>query len=96
MGKMPEAQNFLIPPRNIIFKPNLDLPYCIYSAIKQGFPLSIMTINSYIGHMEFDNKRVLSFLNNPRDLDLSCKMDLYFCNCFGRKIILSYSRRNMV
>ena len=29
--------------------------------------------------------RVLSFLNNPKDLDPSYKMDLDFWDCFGRK-----------
>ena len=38
----------------------------------------------------------LPFLNNPKDLDLSYKMDLDLWGCFGRKIIPSYNRRNMV
>ena len=29
--------------------------------------------------------RVLPFLNNPKDLDPSCKTDLDFWDCFGRK-----------
>ena len=29
--------------------------------------------------------QVLSFLNNPKDLDPSYKMDLDFWDCFGRK-----------
>ena len=32
----------------------------------------------------------LPFLNNPKDLDPSYKMDLDIWGCFGRKIILSY------
>ena len=31
--------------------------------------------------------RILPFLNNPKDLDLSYKTDLDFWHCFGRKII---------
>ena len=37
----------------------------------------------------------LPFLNNPKDLDLSYKMDLDLWDCFGRKT-LSYNRRNTV
>ena len=40
--------------------------------------------------------QVLPFLNNPKDLDPSYKMDLDFWDCFGRKKTLSYKRRNMV
>ena len=29
--------------------------------------------------------QVLPFLKNPKDLDLSYKIDLYFWDCFGRK-----------
>ena len=29
--------------------------------------------------------RVLPFLKNPKDVDLSYKMDLDFWDCFGRK-----------
>ena len=39
---------------------------------------------------------ILPFLNNPKDLDPSYKMDLDLLDCFGRKITLSYNRRNMV
>ena len=39
--------------------------------------------------------RALSFLNNPKNLDPSYKMDLDFWDCLGRKK-LSYSRRNTV
>ena len=40
--------------------------------------------------------RVLPFQNNPKDLDLSYKMDLDFWDCFGRKKTPSYKRRNTV
>ena len=40
--------------------------------------------------------RVLAFLNNPKDLDPSYKMDLDFWDCFGRKISPTYNRRNTV
>ena len=36
------------------------------------------------------------FLNSPKDLDPSYKMDLDFWDCFGRKQTLSYNQRNMV
>ena len=39
---------------------------------------------------------ILPFLNNPKDLDLSCKMDLDLLDCFGRKKTASYNRRNTV
>ena len=38
---------------------------------------------------------MLPFQNNPKDLDPSCRMDLDLLDCFGRKITLSYNRRNM-
>ena len=38
---------------------------------------------------------VLPFLNSPKDLDPSYKMDLDFWDCFGRKQkTVSYTRRN--
>ena len=40
--------------------------------------------------------QVLPFLNNPKDLDPSYKMDLDFWDCFGRKKTLSYNQRNTV
>ena len=40
--------------------------------------------------------QVLPFLNSPRDLDPSYKMDLDFWDCFGRKLNPSYNRRNKV
>ena len=39
--------------------------------------------------------QVLPFLNNPKDLDPSCKMDLDFWDCFGRGK-MSYNQRNAV
>ena len=36
--------------------------------------------------MNYSYKRVLSFLNSPKDLDPSYKMDLEFWDCFGGKI----------
>ena len=40
---------------------------------------------------------ILPFLNNPKDLDPSYKMDLDLWDCFGReKKSLSYNRRNTV
>ena len=38
----------------------------------------------------------LPFLNNPKDLDPSNKTDLDLWDCFRRKIIPSYNRRNTV
>ena len=35
--------------------------------------------------MKFCYNTSLPFLNNPKDLDPSFKMDLDFWNCFGRK-----------
>ena len=40
--------------------------------------------------------RVLPFLNNPKDLGPSYKMDLDSWDCFGRKKAPSYNRRNTV
>ena len=39
---------------------------------------------------------ILSFLNNPKDLDPSYKTDLDLWDCFGRKKTPSYNRRNTV
>ena len=38
----------------------------------------------------------LPFINNPKYLDPSYKMDLHFWDCFGKKNTSSYNRRNMV
>ena len=35
---------------------------------------------------------VLPFLNNPKDLDLSYKMDINFWDCFGRKTLSLISK----
>ena len=48
------------------------------------FP-SRMTTNNLISPMNFAIIRVLPFLNNPKDLDLSYKTDLDVWNCFGGK-----------
>ena len=46
-----------------------------------------MTTNNEFVLRNFAIIRVLSFINNPKDLDPSCKMDLDFWNCFGRKTL---------
>ena len=46
--------------------------------------------------MKFRYITNFTFLNNPKDLDLSYKTDLDLLDCFGRKKTLSYNRRNMV
>ena len=70
--------------------------YHIYSAIRRGFPSLewVQIIKSVL--CSFAVIRVLPFLNNPKDLDPSYKMDLDFWDCFGRKKILSYKQRNTV
>ena len=57
----------------------------IYSAIRWGFPSLqwVQIIKSVL--CNFAVIRVLPFLNNPKDLDPSNKMDLDFWDCFGRK-----------
>ena len=59
--------------------------YRIYSAIRRGFPSLdwVQIIKSVL--CNFAVIRVLPFLNNPKDLDPSDKMDLDFWDCFGRK-----------
>ena len=42
------------------------------------------------------NMSFLSFLNNPKDLDLSFKMDLDFRDCFRRKKTLFNNQRHTV
>ena len=46
-----------------------------------------MTTNNYGKSVlrNFAVIRVLPFLNNPKDLDLSYKTDIDFWDCFGRK-----------
>ena len=70
--------------------------YRIYSAIRQGCPSPewVQIIKSVL--CNFVVIRVLPFLNNPKDLDLSYKMDLDFWDCFGRRKKPSYKRRNAV
>ena len=46
--------------------------------------------------MKFCYNTNLPFLNNPKDLDLSYKMDLDLWDCFGREKTPSYNRRNTV
>ena len=46
--------------------------------------------------MKFAIIQVLSFLNNPKDLDPSYKTDLDFWDCLGRIKTRSYNRRNTV
>ena len=59
------------------------IPYlCGY---KTGFPLSRMTTYNLISLLSFALIQVLPFLNNPKDVDPSYKMDLEFWDCFGRK-----------
>ena len=55
--------------------------YHIYLATRQGFPLFRMITNL----CNFAIMRDLPLLNDPKDLDLSYKTDLDFCDCFGRK-----------
>ena len=69
-------------------------PYHIYSAIRR-VTKSVL--------WNFAIIRVLPLLNNPKDLDPSCKMDLDFWDCFGmkkrkkkKKKTASHNRRNMV
>ena len=70
--------------------------YCIYLAIRQDFPFSGITTNTKPVLQNYARIRFLPFLNNPKDLDPSYKMDLGFWDCFGGKKLLSYIRRNMV
>ena len=71
--------------------------YHIYSAIRWDCPLSRMTTNIWISPMKIALIWVLPFLNNPKDLDPSYKMDLDLSDCFERKKkIPSYNRRNKV
>ena len=59
--------------------------YCIYLAIRRGFPSLewVQIIKSVLCNVAVI--RVLPFLNNPKDLDPSYKTDLDFWDCFGRK-----------
>ena len=44
-----------------------------------------MTTNNQIIPLKFCYDTSFTFLNNLKDLDLSCKTDLDFWNCFRRK-----------
>ena len=73
---------------------NQNIPYLF--GYKTGFSLSRMStkiIKSVL--FNFAVIQVLPFLNNPKHLDPSYKLDLDFWDCFGRKKT-SYKRRNMV
>ena len=44
-----------------------------------------MTTTNYTSPITLCYNTILTFLNNPKDLDPSYKMDLDFWNCFGRE-----------
>ena len=70
--------------------------YRIYPAIRWGFvPLEWLQITKSV-LWNFAIIPILSFLNNPKDLDPSFKTDLDLWDCFERKKTLSYNRRNTV
>ena len=70
--------------------------YRIYPAIRQVFsPLEWLQITKLVLR-NLAIIPILPFLNNPKDLDLSYKMDLDLSDCFGREKTLSYNRRNTV
>ena len=59
---------------------------------KTGFPFSRMTTNkSVLRNLAII--RGLTFLNNPKYLDPSYKMDLDFWDCFGRKKLCLISEK---
>ena len=64
--------------------------YRYYPAIRQGFSGSRTTSNNNISPVKFCYIQVLSFLYNPKDLDLSYKTDLDFWDCLGKKETLCY------
>ena len=74
--------------------PGKHIPYLF--GYKTGLSLSRMSTNNQISPTQFAVIRVLPFLNNPKDLDLSYKTDLDFWDCFGRKKTPSSNRRNTV
>ena len=68
--------------------------HCIHLGIRQGFPVSRMTIP-----LKFAIIRVLPFQINQKDLDPSYKMDLDFWDSFGwKKTTPSYNsmRKNIL
>ena len=44
-----------------------------------------MSTNNQISPLQFCCNTSIPFLNNPKDLDPSYKMDLDFWDCFGRE-----------
>ena len=72
------------------------MAYHIYLTIKWGFPLSRMTTNTKSVLRNFAIIQILPFLNSPKDLDLSYKMDLVFWGLFWKEKTLSCDQRNMV
>ena len=51
--------------------------------------LTILTEVNNLPYFFGYKTEVFSFQNNPKDLDLSCKMDLDLWNCLGRvKLVL--------
>ena len=59
--------------------------YSIYPSIRQGFfPLERLQITKSV-LWNFAIIPISPFLNNPKDLDPSYKMDLDLWDCFGRK-----------
>ena len=68
--------------------------YTMFLWLDLGFPsLGRLQITKSIPG-NFTIIRALPFLNNPKNLDPSYKMDLDFKDCLGRKKTLSYIRRN--
>ena len=57
-----------------------------------------MTLDVYRGRKTTmqQQQQQQPFLNSPKDLDPSYKMDLDLWDCFGRKKTPSYNRRNTV
>ena len=73
-----------------------NYPYRIYPAIRRGFvPTEWLQITKSV-LWNFAIIPILPFLNNPKDLDPSYKMDLDLWDCLGRKKTLSYNQRNTI
>ena len=70
--------------------------YHIYSAIRQGFSPLLNDYKLLNQSCKFAIIQMSPFLNKPKDLDPSYKMDLDFLDDFGREQTLSYNRRNMI
>ena len=74
----------------------LYLPYFFHYYIRQVFSsLEWVQITKSV-LWNFAIIWILPFLNNPKDLDPSYRMDLDFWDCFGRKRNLSSHWRNTV